>query len=180
LAKSSSLNVVDEDFAGAEPTPTDEAQKIGCVVDRPVASGHRRQITKLGAWEVFDAVDMAIARAISYGIITQLCSVRFCAYQASGQHEGCGCPGVQKAPCELPIWRTDASDGDMRQLRSIPRLCLDLPVMGPGIAVVIGLGTITMMIMGRQDDVVTGVLVMAAMNPDVPGNNRACAFAMPS
>src|SRR5271163_1143463 len=130
---------------------------------------------KLTVWEVFYAVDMAIACAISYAIITQLL---FRLVDEPTTLLG----GMWAVVATVFVFRESRasswSAGLARLIATIVSFALCLayvlffPVTGPGIAVVIGLGTIVMMLLGRQDDIVTTgittsvVLVVTAMNPE--------------
>jgi uncharacterized membrane protein YgaE (UPF0421/DUF939 family) len=130
---------------------------------------------KLRVWEVFYAVDMAIACAISYVIITQLL-VRLVDEPTTLLG------GMWAVVATVFVFRESrASSWSAGLARLIATsvsfaLChayiLMFPVTGVGIAVVIGLGTIVMMLLGRQDDIVTTgitttvVLFVAAMNPE--------------
>jgi uncharacterized membrane protein YccC len=149
--------------------------KPGSAVDLPVSSRRRMQINKLTAWGFFYAVDMAIACAISYEIITQLL-VRF----VDEPTELLG--GMWAVVATVFVFRgshaSSLSAGLARLIATCVSFALCLvyllifPVTGPGIAVVIGLGTIAMMVMDRQDDIVTTgittavVLVVAAISPE--------------
>jgi uncharacterized membrane protein YccC len=129
---------------------------------------------KLTQWEMFYAVDMGIAYALSYAIITQLL-VRF----VDEPNELLG--GMWAVVATVFVFResriSTLSAGIARLVATCVSfaLCfvylLIFPVTGPGIAVVIGLGTMAMLFLGREDDIVTTgitttvVLVVAAMSP---------------
>jgi uncharacterized membrane protein YgaE (UPF0421/DUF939 family) len=130
---------------------------------------------KLTKWQTFYSIDMAIACAISYTIITRLLV-----------------PFVDD-PTKLlgGMWAVVATVFVFRETRTSTlsaatarlvatcvsfALCLVylliFPVTGFGIAVVIGLGTMALLSLGRDDDIVTTgittavVLVAAAINPE--------------
>jgi uncharacterized membrane protein YccC len=133
------------------------------------------QINKLSAWEVFYAVNMAMACAISYGIITQLL-VRF----VDEPTKLLG--GMWAVVATVFVFRESRASSLSAGLARLIATCVSFalclvyllifPVTWPGMAVVIGLGTIAMMVMGCQDDTVTTgittavVLVVAAMTPE--------------
>jgi uncharacterized membrane protein YccC len=144
---------------------------------RRSGSSHRpgTQISKVTAWDFIYAVDMAIACALSYAIITQLL-VRF----VDEPTKLLGAMWAMVATVFV-FKGTRASTLSAAVGRFIATcvsfaLCLIylliFPVTGPGIAVVIGLGTVIMMLLGRRDDLVTAgitttvVLVVAAMSPE--------------
>jgi uncharacterized membrane protein YgaE (UPF0421/DUF939 family) len=135
----------------------------------------RRSMKKLTPWDVAYAVDMTIACGISYAIITQLL-VHF----------------VDK-PSDLlgGMWAVVSTVFVFREKRAISltagldrllatcvsfALCLVYLLVFPftplGLAAVIGIGTVVMMLLGREDDIVTTgittavVLVVAALSPD--------------
>ena len=131
-------------------------------------------VKKLTTWEVFYAVDMTIACALSYLIIDQILV-----------------PFVDE-PTKLlgGMWAVVATVFVFRESRAsalsagISRLiatcvsfvlCLAyllvFPFSGFGMAIVIGIGTIVMMLLGRRDDIITTaittavVLVVAGISP---------------
>jgi uncharacterized membrane protein YccC len=129
---------------------------------------------KLSAWNFFYALDMALACLISYTIITYVLS-----------------PLVDKPDALLGgMWATVATVFVFRETRvdslsaGIGRLiatgvsfalCLAylviLPFHPAGLAVLLGIGTVIMMRLGRRDDIVTTgitttvVMVVAAVSP---------------
>jgi hypothetical protein len=142
-------------------------------VDQPVPSPRTLRIRKLTTWEAFYALDMAIACALSYAIITQVLV-----------------PFVDRSDVLLGgMWTVVATTFVFRESRESTlsaglarliatcvsfALCLAylliFPFTGLGMAVVIGLGTIVMLLLGRQADIVTTgitttvVLVAAALS----------------
>jgi uncharacterized membrane protein YccC len=130
---------------------------------------------KLTVWDVIYAVDMGIACVLSYAIITQLL-VRF--VDEPTRLLG----GMWAVVATVFVFResrtSSLSAGVARLIATCVSfvLCLVylliLPVTGLGIAVVIGFGTITMMLLGRHDDITTTgittavVLVVAAISPE--------------
>jgi uncharacterized membrane protein YccC len=129
---------------------------------------------KLTTWGVFYAVDMGIACALSYVIITQLL-VRF----VDEPTKLLG--GMWAVVATVFVFResraSSLSAGIARLFATCVSFALCLvyllifPVTGPGIAVVIGLGTMVMLFLASEDDVVTTgittavVLVVAAISP---------------
>jgi uncharacterized membrane protein YccC len=129
---------------------------------------------KSSAWDFFYALDMAIACFISYLVMTHVLS-----------------PFVAEADAFLGgMWATVATVFVFRETRvgslaaGISRLiatgvsfalCLAylliLPFHPTGLAVLLGVGTLIMMYLGRRDDIVTTgitttvVMVVAAMSP---------------
>jgi uncharacterized membrane protein YccC len=144
-------------------------------VDQPVRSPRTLRIRKLTTWEAFYALDMAIACALSYAIITQLL-VRFVDQPTNLLG------GMWAVVATVFVFRKSRasalSAGVARLIATCVSFALCLvyllifPVTGPGIAVVIGLGTMAMLLLGRDDDIVTTgittavVMVVAAMNPE--------------
>jgi uncharacterized membrane protein YccC len=118
---------------------------------------------------------MAIACALSYAIITQLL-VRFVDQPTNLLG------GMWAVVATVFVFRKSRasalSAGVARLIATCVSFALCLvyllifPVTGPGIAVVIGLGTTAMLLLGREDDIVTAgitttvVLVVAAMSPE--------------
>jgi uncharacterized membrane protein YccC len=129
---------------------------------------------KLSAWDFFYALDMALACLISYTIITYVLS-----------------PFVDRPDALLGgMWATVATVFVFRETRvdslsaGIGRLiatgvsfalCLAylviLPFHPAGLAVLLGIGTVILMHLGRRDDIVTTgitttvVMVVAAVSP---------------
>ncbi len=129
---------------------------------------------KLSAWDIFYALDMALACLISYWIITYVLS-----------------PFVDRPDAFLGgMWATVASVFVFRETRAdslsagISRLiatcvsfalCLAYLAIFPfhpaGLAVLLGIGTVIMMYLGRRDDIITTgittvvVMVVAAVSP---------------
>jgi uncharacterized membrane protein YccC len=130
--------------------------------------------TKLTSWEIFYAVDTGIACAVSYAIITQLL-VRF--VDEPTKLLG-GMWAVVATVFVFPETRASSLSAGLARFAATCvsfGLCLVylllFPVTGPGVAIMISLGTIAMMFLGRKDDVVTTgittavVLVVAAVSP---------------
>jgi uncharacterized membrane protein YgaE (UPF0421/DUF939 family) len=129
---------------------------------------------KLTAWDVAYAVAMTIACAISYAIITEVL-VRF----VDQPTDLLG--GMWAVVATVFVFRESRARSLDAGLARLSATCVSFalclayllifPVTGWGMAVVIGLGTIVMMLLGRQDDIVTTgittavVLVVAAMTP---------------
>ncbi len=127
---------------------------------------------KLTAWDVAYAVAMTIACAISYAIITEVL-VRF----VDQPTDLLG--GMWAVVATVFVFRESRARSLDAGLARLSATCVSFalclayllifPVTGWGMAVVIGLGTIVMMLLGRQDDIVTTgittavVLVVAAM-----------------
>jgi uncharacterized membrane protein YgaE (UPF0421/DUF939 family) len=143
--------------------------------DTPVATVQAiRGQDKLSVWDFFYALDMALACLISYTISTYILS-----------------PFVDKPDALLGgMWATVATVFVFRETRvdslsaGIGRLiatgvsfalCLAYLVIWPfhpaGLGVLLGIGTMIMMYLGRRDDIVTTgittvvVMVVAAMSP---------------
>jgi uncharacterized membrane protein YccC len=131
-------------------------------------------VKKLTTWEIFYSLDMAIACALSYAISTELLG-RF----VDEPTKLLG--GMWAVVATVFVFResreSSLSAGVSRLIATCVSFVLCLiylvffPVTGPGMAIVIGLGTIVMMILGREDDIVTTgittsvVLVVAVLNP---------------
>ena len=126
------------------------------------------------AWEFFYAADMAIACAISYAIITELL-VRF--VDEPTRLLG----GMWAVVATVFVFRESRASALAAGLARLISTCVSfalclgyllvLPFTGLGMAVVIGLGTIAMILLGRDEDIVTTgittavVMVVAGMNP---------------
>jgi hypothetical protein len=99
----------DEDFAGAEPTPTDEAQNwdASWISRSPAGIGCNKQTCRVGSF-LCSRYDDSLRDFLRHRPPASCC---FCAYQASGQHVGSAgaSVGVQRAPCDLTIGRTGAT-----------------------------------------------------------------------
>jgi len=112
-------------------------------VDQPVSNRPKVRKKKLTAWEAFYAVDMGIACALSYAIITQVL-VRF--VDEANKLLG----GMWAVAATVFVFResraSTLSAGIARLIATCVSFALCLvyllifPVTGPGIAVVIGLG----------------------------------------
>lgn len=129
---------------------------------------------KLTAWDVAYCLDMAIACAISYAVITGILA-RF----VDDPTKLLG--GMWAVVATVFVFReTRARSLDAGLARLVATcvsfaLCLAyllvFPVTGLGIAIVIGVGALAMKLFGREDDIVTTgitsavVLVVAAMSP---------------
>jgi uncharacterized membrane protein YccC len=140
------------------------------------ACSNRSEIMKrLTTWDLCYGINMAIACAISYAAITELL-VRF--VDEPARLLG----GMWAVVATVFVFResraTTLSTGLARLIATCVSFALCLayilifPVTGPGIGLVIGLGTIAMMLLNRRDDIVTTgittavILVVAAMNPE--------------
>jgi len=129
---------------------------------------------KLTTWQVFYAVDMTIACAISYAIIGQLLAQ----YVDEPTKLLGGMWSVVATVFVFRESRTSAlSAGISRLIATCVSFALCLayilvfPFTGFGMAIVIGLGTIVMILLGRRDDIITTaittavVLVVAGISP---------------
>ena len=130
---------------------------------------------KLTSWDVYYSLAMAIACALSYAISTELLG-RF--VDEPNQLLG----GMWAVVATVFVFResreNSLSAGVARLIATCVSFALCLiylllfSVTGIGLAVVIGLGTIAMMALGRQDDISTTaittsvVLVVAAIDPE--------------
>ena len=138
-----------------------------------IPARHSMETKKLTTWGVFYAVNMGIACALSYAIITQLL-VRL----VDEPTKLLG--GMWAVVATVFVFRESASSlsaGIERLFATCVSFALCLvyllifPVTGPGIAVVICLGTMVMLFLGREDDVITTgittavVLIVAAISP---------------
>jgi uncharacterized membrane protein YccC len=143
-------------------------------VDQASPARRTMETKKLTTWGVFYAVDMSIACALSYAIITQLL-VRF----VNEPTKLLG--GMWAVVATVFVFRESRASSLSAGIARLVATCVSFalcliyllifPVTGPGIAVVIGLGTIVMLFLGCEDDVVTTgittavVLVVAAISP---------------
>ena len=130
---------------------------------------------KLTAWDVCYAANMAIACALSYGVITAILAplVREGDTMKGGMWAVVGTVFVFQDTREKAL--TAGLDRLIATCVSVV-LCLAyvliFPFTGLGMAVVIGLGTFVLISVGRKEDIVTAgitttvVLVVAGMNPD--------------
>ena len=134
-----------------------------------------RIMKRLSLWDVFYAIDMAIACAISYAIITQLL-VR--AVDEPNRLLG----GMWAVVSTVFVFRDSRASSLSAGLSRLIATCVSLvlclayiwvfPVTGIGIAVLIGLGTIVMMLLNRREDIVTTgittavVMVVVAISPE--------------
>ena len=124
-------------------------------MDNPLSNRRAIQLHRLTALEACYAVDMTIACAISYAVITQL--LAGFVNEANTQ-----LGGMWAVVATVFVFRetraSTLSAGAARFIATCVSFALCLiyllifPVTGPGIAVVIGLGTVAMMMMGRQED----------------------------
>ena len=130
---------------------------------------------KLTAWDVCYAANLAIACALSYGVIT--------AILVPLVREGDTMKGGMWAVVATVFVFQDTSEkalkaGVCRLIATCVSVVLCLgylltfPFTGLGMAAVIGLGTFVLIALGRKEDIVTAgitstvVLVVAGMNPD--------------
>jgi uncharacterized membrane protein YccC len=136
--------------------------------------GVRRLMKKLAPWDVAYAVEMAIACGISYAIITHVL-VRF----VDRPDDLLG--GMWAVVATIFVFResreSSLSAGLARLIATCFSfvLCLAYLLLFPftplGMVAVIGVGTIAMMLLGRQDDIATTgitttvVLIAAALSP---------------
>jgi uncharacterized membrane protein YccC len=131
-------------------------------------------MTRLSLWDLFYAVDMSIACAISYWVMTQVVS-------QIGSKESGLLGGMWATVATVFVFRdtqkTAWSAGIARLTATIVSfvLCLVylwfLPFTVVGMAALIALGSLAMMLLNRRDDIViTGittvvVMVVAALSP---------------
>jgi uncharacterized membrane protein YccC len=139
--------------------------------------GVRRLIKKLTPWDVAYAVDMAIACGLSYAIITQIL-VRF--VERTDDLLG----GMWTVVATIFVFRESRESSLSAGLARLIATCVSFvlclaylfifPFMPLGLVVVIGIGTIAMMLLGRQDDIATTgitttvVLIAASLSPQPP------------
>jgi uncharacterized membrane protein YccC len=143
-------------------------------VDQPIAKRRRFELKKLTSWEILYAVAMGVACALSYAIITQVL-VRF----VDEPTKLLG--GMWAVVATIFVFResrtTSLSAGAARLFATCVSFALCLayllifPVSGAGVAILIALGTIVMLLLGREEDAVTTgittavVLLAAAISP---------------
>ena len=129
---------------------------------------------KLTNWQIFYAIDMGVACALSYAIIMQVL-VRF----VDDPTKLLG--GMWAIAATVFVFRESRSRTLSAAIGRLIATCVSFalclayllifPVTGLGIAVVIALGTTIMFLLGRDDDIVTTgittavVLVVAAISP---------------
>ena len=134
----------------------------------------RSSTMRLTAWEAFYALDMAIACLISYVIIAQFL-VRFVDEPATLLG------GMWAVVATVFVFRESRTSSLSAGLARLIATCVSFvlclayllvfPFTGLGMAVVIGLGTVAMMLLGRREDIVTTgittavVLVVAGISP---------------
>jgi uncharacterized membrane protein YgaE (UPF0421/DUF939 family) len=130
--------------------------------------------TKLTTWEVFYAVDMTIACALSYMVIDQIL-VRY----VDEPTKLLG--GMWAVVATVFVFRESRASALNAGISRLIATCVSFalclvylsifPFSGFGMAIVIGLGTIVMMLLGRRDDIITTaittavVLVVAGISP---------------
>jgi uncharacterized membrane protein YgaE (UPF0421/DUF939 family) len=131
---------------------------------------------KLTPWHAAYAVDMAIACGISYAIITQVLQLLIPFVDKSDDLLG----GMWAVVATIFVFRESRESTLPAGLARLIATCVSFalclayllifPFTGLGMAVVIGLGTIVMILLGRQEDIVTTgitttvVLVAAALS----------------
>ena len=131
----------------------------------------------LTKWQVFYAVAMSIACAVSYAIITELLVLVHPVDEATRL-----LGGMWAVVATVFVFRESRTSSLSAGVARFGATCVSFalclvyllifPVTGPRIAIVIGLGAIAMQLLGREDDIVTTgitsavVLVVAAMSPD--------------
>lgn len=129
---------------------------------------------RLSSWDVFYALDMAVACAISYWIITQ-------ALVLIVNRDSDLLGGMWAAVATVFVFRTTREDswsaGVARLIATSVSfaLCLlylwFLPFTVVGMAALIGIGALTMILLDRRDDIITTgittvvVMVVAAISP---------------
>lgn len=137
-------------------------------------SPHRTEMEARRSWQIFYAIDMSIACGLSYAVMTHAL-VRFVDQPTTLLG------GMWAVVATVFVFResraSSLSAGMSRLIATCASFVLCLvyllifPVTGLGIAVVIGLGTIVMFLLGRDDDIITTgittavVLVVAAIAP---------------
>ena len=126
-------------------------------------------------WEVLYAAVMAVACAISYAVITQLLG-----HFVDEHNRMLG--GMWAVVATVFVFRESRASTVAAGVARFGATCVSFalcliylllfPVTGSGLAIVIGLGTMTMMMIRRQNDIVTTgitttvVLVAAAMSQE--------------
>jgi hypothetical protein len=140
------------------------------------ACSNQSKITKmLTIWDLCYAINMMIACAISYAAITELL-VQFVDEPAKLLG------GMWAVVATVFVFRESRATALSAGLGRLIATCVSFllclayisifPVTGFGIGLVVGLGTIVMMLLDRREDIVTTgittavVLVVAAMNPE--------------
>jgi uncharacterized membrane protein YccC len=136
------------------------------LVDQPIAKRRRIELKKLTSWEILYAVAMGIACALSYATITQVLA-RF----VDEPTKLLG--GMWAVVATIFVFResrtTTLAAGTARLFATCVSFALCLvyllifPVSGPGIAVLIALGTIVMLLLGREEDAVTTGITTAVV-----------------
>ena len=140
-----------------------------------VASRSWRTANRLTAWDVFYATDIAIACGISYALITHLL-VRFV------EHNDTLLGGMWAVVATVFVFRETSDSSFSAGLARLIATCvsfaiclaylLTFPFTGVGLAAAIGVGTIAMTLLGREQDIVTAgittavVMVAAGMGPE--------------
>jgi uncharacterized membrane protein YccC len=133
------------------------------------------KLTKLAAWDVVYGVNMAIACLVSYWIITHILS-------RSVDRPSDLLGGMWAVVATVFVFRETSvrslSAGIARMVATCVSfaLCLLYLLLFPftplGMAVLIGIGTVAMALLGRRDDIVTTgittavVMVVAAISPE--------------
>jgi uncharacterized membrane protein YccC len=129
---------------------------------------------RLSSWNVIYSLNMGIACAISYWVMTH-------ALASIVDKDSGLLGGMWAAVATLFVFRASRGDslsaGASRLLATSVSFALCLaylwffPFTVPGLAALIGLGTLAMMLLGRQEDIVTTgittvvVMVVAAISP---------------
>jgi hypothetical protein len=125
-------------------------------------------IKKLTTWELLYALGMGIACALSYAIITQ---VLFRVVDQPTMLLG----AMWAVVATVFVFRESRASAVSAGLARLIATCVSFalclvyllifPVTGIGMAVVIGLGTVTMMFLGRQNDIVTAGITTTVVVP---------------
>ena len=143
-------------------------------MDQPIVKRRRIELKKLTSWEILYAVAMGIACALSYATITQVLA-RF----VDEPTKLLG--GMWAVVATIFVFResrtASLSAGTARLFATCVSFALCLvyllifPISGVGVAILIALGTIGMLLLGREGDAVTTgittavVLLSAAISP---------------
>ena len=130
--------------------------------------------TRLSLWDVVYALDMAIACAISYWLITH-------ALQPLTDRDSDLLGGMWAAAATVFVFRETRQDSFSAGVARLIATCVSFalcliylwffPFTALGMAVLLGIGTLAMMLLNRRGDIVTTgittavVMVVAAMSP---------------
>ena len=132
------------------------------------------KLTRLSLWDVVYALDMAIACAISYGIITH-------ALQPLTDRDSDLLGGMWAVAATVFVFRETRQDSFSAGMARLIATCVSFalcqlylwvfPFTALGMAALLGIGTLAMMLLDRRGDIVTTgittvvVMVVAGMSP---------------